>query len=99
MPMPPEAAAPPAPEQEEASEGGENPKELIIGVHTGLAKVVQLVSKAGAPEEVVAELQGALDAYRSAMEKLMGGGGKPSPADAGSASPEQGGNKNAVPMG
>ena len=100
-------AMPPAsmPEQSEGAPpqegGGESGKELIIGVHSGLAKVVALAAKAGAPEEIVAELKSSLDAFKSAMSKLMGagGGGGPQPADAGSASPEQGGNPNAVPMG
>ena len=109
MAMPPNAPMPP---QDNAAEdaqdggaddaqeqaGGASGKELIVSVHSGLAKVVQLASKAGAPEDVVAELQSSLDSFRSAIEKLMGGASGPKPASNGSASPEQGGNPNAVPM-
>ena len=102
--MPPQAEGPG--ESEQGHEGGDptagaSGKDLIIGVHSGLAKVVALAAKAGAPEDIVAELKSSLDSFKSAMSKLMGagGGGGPQPADAGSASPEQGGNPNAVPMG
>lgn len=99
MAMPP-ADAPMPPQAETAEQpqgGGEDPKQLIIDVHTGLAKIVQMV-EGKAPEPIVKQLEGSLQAFRSAMEALMGGGGQPQPADSGSSSPEQGGNPNAVPM-
>lgn len=107
MAMPPQDSAPPpqaAPQDEGAAEQpadqsdqSGDPKQLLIDVNSGLAKVAALVAKAGAPPDIVKELEQCVQMYRSAVGKLMGGGGS-SPADQGSGSPEAGGNPNAQPM-
>lgn len=103
MPMPPDAPMPQEAEApaEQPAQGGGDAKQLLMDVNSGLAKIVQLAAKGGAPKEIVAELDASLQSFRSAVSKLMGGGAPsgPQPADAGSAAPEAGGNKNAVPMG
>jgi hypothetical protein len=90
------AAAEETPSGEAAS--SQDPKQLIIGVNTGLAQILQAAQSAGAPDQIVSDLQTSLQAFRSAMDAMVNGGGSKAPADSGTASPEAGGNKNAMPM-
>lgn len=102
---PPDSASPPdqAPPEGAPQEGPpsddqvEDPKQLLMDVNSGLAKIASLVSKAGAPPDVVKDLEQCVQLYRSAVGKLLGVGGS-SPADQGMGSPEAGGNPNAQPM-
>lgn len=93
MPAPQEQAA----EGQAQPQGGGDAKQLIIGINSGISQILQAAQEAGAPEEILGQLQQSLSLFRGAIEGLQGGG-KGAPADAGSASPEAGGNKNAVPM-
>ncbi len=99
MPMPPQAMQESAEGEAPQGGGGMSGKDLVVGVHAGLSKVAELAASTGAPEDVVQDLQSALASFKSAMEKLMGGGGPvAAPAGPGSAAPEAGGNPNAKPM-
>ncbi len=110
-PMPPESQGAPAPDEgpaeqsQDQGEQGQDPKQLLVDVHSGLAKVAQLAASAGAPPTVLKQLQVSLDSFRSAVEEMlnMKGGGDSGAAPAGQemhsmAPSEVGGNPNARPM-
>lgn len=110
MAMPPaQDAMPPqqpdaggAPPPDDAGGGDQqDPKQVLIEVNTGLAKILDVAMKAGAPDSVVKQFKMALDSFRGGVEELMSGkqGQPPGMQQHQVAPSEVGGNPNAVPMG
>lgn len=87
------AGAPAAPEG-----GGGGVADALVALDQQLFRVVSAVQKAQVPDDVKQAFSQALDAFRSGLEALTGGGASSQPQSAGAATPEQGANPNARPM-
>lgn len=96
--------APEAPEAEQAQPAAGGAAELVTGIHDGLTKLMELVSKTPAVgAEAPAALAQILQSYEAFTESLGQPAGEAAPQEApgpghGTSGMEAGGNPNARPM-